>query len=79
MMGFTLLYSGEHYAIDEIAGVLAALAVTAFWRWADRWWERRRSAGEVPDRQGLLGATEGPHLVAEGARGEAETVGAERD
>lgn len=79
MMGFTLLYSGEHYAIDEIAGVLAALAVTTFWWWADRWWRRRRSAGEVPDGEGLLGASEGSGLVAQSGRGEAETVGAERD
>ncbi|WP_291525700.1 phosphatase PAP2 family protein [Branchiibius sp. NY16-3462-2] len=79
MMAFTLLYSGEHYAIDEIAGVLAALLVTAFWWWVDRWWQRRRSAGEVPDSQRLLGAPEGTSLVAERGRGEAETIGAEGD
>jgi len=31
-MGFTLLYGGEHYIVDEIAGVLYALAVLAGWR-----------------------------------------------
>lgn len=79
MMGFTLLYSGEHYLIDEIAGVLAALAVTAFWWWVDRWWQRRRSAREVSDGEGLLGPSEGSGLVVQSGRGQTQAVGAERD
>lgn len=79
MMGFTLLYSGEHYLIDEIAGVLAALAVTAFWWWVDRWREERRSGREVPDGQRLLGTAERSGSVAERRRGETESVGTERD
>ena len=31
-MGFTLLYGGEHYVVDEIAGVGYALVVIAGWR-----------------------------------------------
>jgi membrane-associated phospholipid phosphatase len=31
-MGFTLVYGGEHYVVDEIAGVLYALVVLAGWR-----------------------------------------------
>jgi hypothetical protein len=31
-MGFTLVYGGEHYVVDEIAGVLYALVVLAAWR-----------------------------------------------
>jgi membrane-associated phospholipid phosphatase len=38
-MGFTLLYGGEHYLVDEIAGALYALAVIAGWR---LWLRRRR-------------------------------------
>jgi len=31
-MGFTLVYGGEHYVVDELVGVLYALAVLAGWR-----------------------------------------------
>jgi membrane-associated phospholipid phosphatase len=31
-MGFTLLYGGEHYLIDELAGAAYALVVIAGWR-----------------------------------------------
>jgi membrane-associated phospholipid phosphatase len=31
-MGFSLLYGGEHYVVDEIAGAAYALAVIAGWR-----------------------------------------------
>lgn len=79
MMGFTLLYSGEHYVIDEIAGVIAAFAVTGFWWWVDRWWAARRLRGEVPDGQALLGPAEGSADVADRGGRDAEAVGAERD
>jgi membrane-associated phospholipid phosphatase len=39
-MGFTLLYGGEHYLVDEIAGVGYALVVIACWRL-----RRRRPTG----------------------------------
>lgn len=32
LMAFTLVYSGEHYVTDEIAGVLYALALLGVWR-----------------------------------------------
>jgi membrane-associated phospholipid phosphatase len=32
-MGFALLYGGEHYLVDELAGVAYALAVIACWRY----------------------------------------------
>jgi membrane-associated phospholipid phosphatase len=43
LMGVALCYFGEHYVIDEIAGVLAAAAVMVFWGVSDR---RRDVRGE---------------------------------
>ena len=41
MMGFTLVYYGEHYLVDVLAGYLLAVLVHV----AVGWWERNRSAG----------------------------------
>jgi membrane-associated phospholipid phosphatase len=41
-MGYTLVYTGEHYVLDIVAGIAYALAAHA----ALNWWERRRA---VPD------------------------------
>jgi membrane-associated phospholipid phosphatase len=38
-MGFTLVYCGEHYVLDLVAGVIYALAAHA----ALNWWEARRA------------------------------------
>ena len=35
-MGFTLVYGGEHYVVDELAGVAYALVVIAGWRYLRR-------------------------------------------
>jgi membrane-associated phospholipid phosphatase len=43
-MGFSLVYGGEHYVVDEIAGVVYALVVIAAWRLLRR--RRRRTASE---------------------------------
>lgn len=75
MMGFTLLYAGEHYVIDEIAGVVLAFVVVFGWRAFDRW----RSGREVAHGEALLGPGEGSVDIADRARSDAETVGAERD
>ena len=40
-MGFTLLYGGEHYLVDEIAGAAYALLIIAAWRYLHA---RRRTA-----------------------------------
>jgi membrane-associated phospholipid phosphatase len=37
-MGISLVYLGEHYVVDVVAGVVYALAIHAL----VRWWERRR-------------------------------------
>lgn len=74
LMAFTLLYAGEHYVIDELAGVALAVVVTVGWRRFDRW----RSGREGPDREALLGAGERPGAVADRARRDAEPVGTER-
>jgi len=41
-MGLTLVYGGEHYVVDELAGVVYALAVIAGWRYL-RARQRRRT------------------------------------
>ncbi len=41
-MGFTLVYCGEHWVLDIVAGAAYALIV----HWAFNWWERRHS-GQV--------------------------------
>lgn len=53
-MGFTLVYTGEHYVLDLLAGVLYALVVHAA---LNRWEARRRSAQEpaAPDDQAEQG------------------------
>jgi membrane-associated phospholipid phosphatase len=38
-MGFTLVYCGEHYVLDLVAGVVYALVA----HWLLNWWEARRS------------------------------------
>jgi membrane-associated phospholipid phosphatase len=42
-MGFALVYLGEHYVVDLIAGVGYALGV----HFGLNWWERRRAAGKA--------------------------------
>jgi membrane-associated phospholipid phosphatase len=42
VMGFSLLYGGEHYLVDELAGVAYALVVLATWRYLRA---RRLAAG----------------------------------
>jgi membrane-associated phospholipid phosphatase len=38
MMGFTLVWSGEHYVVDVVLGWLYAAAAVA----GVHWWEQRR-------------------------------------
>lgn len=74
LMAFTLVYSGEHYVTDEIAGVLYALVLLGVWRVL-----RRRplhlprklggagvlSSWKVPDRQALLDPADRPVKVVQ--------------
>jgi membrane-associated phospholipid phosphatase len=46
VMGFALLYGGEHYLVDEIAGAAYALAVVAGWRYLRH--RRRRTPSVEP-------------------------------
>jgi membrane-associated phospholipid phosphatase len=47
-MGFSLLYGGEHYVVDEIAGAAYALAIIGAWRLLRRG-RIRRGAAVVAD------------------------------
>ncbi|HVQ17718.1 MAG TPA: inositol phosphorylceramide synthase, partial [Actinomycetes bacterium] len=44
-MGFTLLYGGEHYLVDELFGAAYALLVIAGWRYLRA---RRRASSVEP-------------------------------
>ncbi|MDE9364892.1 phosphatase PAP2 family protein [Luteipulveratus sp. YIM 133132] len=78
-MAFSLVYSGEHYVIDEIAGLVYALVVIGIWR---LWVRRRREVGssgrEVPDGEALLGTADRPEDVVEGGRRQADPALPER-
>lgn len=63
-MAFTLVYSGEHYVIDEIAGAVYALIALGVWRW----W-RARSYRAAADGDTFLGRSK---------KAEAESPDAER-
>jgi hypothetical protein len=43
-MGFTLVYSGEHYVVDVLAGWLYVVMVCVI----ARWWENREAARPAP-------------------------------
>ena len=69
LMAFTLVYSGEHYVTDEIAGVLYALVLLAAWRVLHRrplhlprllGGAGVLSSWKVPDREALLDAPDRP-------------------
>ncbi len=75
VMAFSLIYGGEHYVTDEIAGVVYAVVILAVWRVL-----RRRSAlREGSHGETLLGTADRPAQVVQGARGEPEAAVAERD
>jgi membrane-associated phospholipid phosphatase len=48
-MCFWLVYFGEHYVVDEIAGIALAVAVLLFWGWRDR-----RRPARLPENVGGL-------------------------
>jgi membrane-associated phospholipid phosphatase len=67
LMGFALVYFGEHYVIDVLAGyLLAALVHAAF-----SWWERRNSAR----RPGQRRRTDHPRTGAAYVVGERAVLG----
>ncbi|WP_052590246.1 phosphatase PAP2 family protein [Luteipulveratus mongoliensis] len=43
LMAFSLVYAGEHYVLDELAGAAYALVVIGVWRW---WLKRSRARDE---------------------------------
>jgi membrane-associated phospholipid phosphatase len=48
-MGFTLVYTGEHYVIDVLLGWLYAAAIYGVGSWAYRRWRERHPARDVED------------------------------
>lgn len=88
-MAFSLVYAGEHYVIDELAGVVFAAVVLAVWRVLHHRSLRTEalrcrpvasadSARQVAHGQALLGTSDRPMKVVESRRGQADPVGTER-
>jgi membrane-associated phospholipid phosphatase len=48
-MTFTLMYGGEHWMIDVLAGWAYVLVTLAVVGGAERWWTRRRLSRELAD------------------------------
>ena len=44
MMGFTIVYGGEHYVIDIFAGWLYVWGAFVVCARVERWWRRRKLA-----------------------------------
>lgn len=75
LMAFTLVYSGEHYVIDEVVGVLYAVVLLACWRVLLRRPLCRPgvlggpgvlAAWKRPHGEALLGSTDRPADVVQG-------------
>jgi uncharacterized membrane protein YdjX (TVP38/TMEM64 family) len=47
-MGFTLVYTGEHYVFDVLVGWVYTVAAVLAGRAVIRWWLARRAAGDRP-------------------------------
>ena len=58
-MGFALVYLGEHYVVDLLAGALLALVT---WSASSAWWRRRDRA--LAGEDGLLAGTPGKRVRA---------------
>lgn len=76
LMAATLVYSGDHYVIDELVGAAFAIAVLLVWRVLARI-RLMRSAGQVSNRQDLLGSADGPVDVVQGGGSQPDAVRAE--
>jgi membrane-associated phospholipid phosphatase len=44
LMGFALVYSGEHYLVDLLFGYLYGIVITVVSIYVHRWWQRRKAA-----------------------------------
>jgi len=64
LMGLTLVYTGEHYAIDIFIGWAYAIATFAAVVWAERWWTRRKA------RRGAAEPATAPVPAGAGANGQ---------
>jgi len=58
-MGFAIVYLGEHYVLDEIAGIALAMAS---WQLAHVW-ERRWEAGAIGWYRGIKSSLRRPRRV----------------
>lgn len=65
-MGFTLLYGGEHYLVDELAGAAYALAVIGGWRYLRARRIRREAAVASSDAGFEAGAARPPQPAVSG-------------
>lgn len=63
LMAVTLVYTGEHYVVDEIAGLVYVLAVHFGLLKVEQWW-RSRGAGDALEADGN-GETSGTQVIPE--------------
>jgi membrane-associated phospholipid phosphatase len=47
LMAATLVYTGEHYVVDVVAGWATAITALTLGRAAERWWRRHRTGAET--------------------------------
>lgn len=77
LMAVTLVYSGDHYVIDELVGAAFAIGVLLMWRLLRRIRLGRAasaSVGDAPHSKDLLGATDRPVDVVQGGGRQADAV-----
>lgn len=57
LMGVALVYSGEHYVLDLLAGILYSAVIVLSWRWIRRWRLRRQESKTdtaLPEPAGVI-------------------------
>jgi membrane-associated phospholipid phosphatase len=51
LMGWALVYSGEHYLVDLLFGYLYGIVITVASAYVHRWWQRRKAAAAAASNE----------------------------